>query len=55
MKIYLEPNTKDINGNLIPLVFFDGCTRLIKENDKSCLIKNGKQEIVVFKEYIRKP
>lgn len=55
MIIYLKANAKDMNGNLLPLCFFSGCTQLIEEYENTCLLKCDKHEIIVLKEYIRKP
>ena len=55
MIVHLQPNAKDMDGYTLPLYFFDGYVQLIEEHEKTCLLKCNNQEIVILKEYIRKP
>lgn len=55
MFIKLQPNAKDIDGYTLPLCFFDGCVQLIEEHERTYLLKCDNQEVIVLKDYIRKP
>ncbi len=54
-KIIIKPNTKDTDGFLVPLCFFEGKTYLKEKKEHTSVLQCEEKEIEVFNEYIIKP
>lgn len=53
--IIIKPNTKDIEGFLVPLCFFEGKTYLKEKKEHTSILQCVEKEIEVLNEYIVKP